>query len=230
MKYFYNILLILILILSRSFLLAQSKQLTFNVVKPKENIVIEPNYEFLLLKTNNPIKIIVEDSSRIYKVLLDGGTAQETDSNNYLLKPERIENVVLRVFDVTNNIDREVYSLKYNVAPEPKLFLNNKIFKEEVVLNLDTNYFIDQLRVKTKFNNEIIEFKVLGFSIGTTSKGDYKECRQKGGELNAYSKKLIMENPKGTYYFENIEIELIQSFKTKLNNYGIIKNKVKTLN
>lgn len=199
------------------------------MVKPKANIIVVPNYKFLLLNTNNPVKIIFGDTSKVYKVILDGGKVEETSKSSYLINPNRIEQVVLRVIDVSDSIEKEVFSLNYEIASEPKLFLNNKIFKEEVVTKLDTNYFTDQLRVRTKFKGDIIEFKVLGFTIGTTSKGDYKECRQKGGELDATSKKLITENPDGTYYFEKIEIELNADFKTKLNTHGIIRNKNKKL-
>ncbi|MCB9361350.1 MAG: hypothetical protein H6588_08615 [Flavobacteriales bacterium] len=196
-----------------------NKELEFNVVKPKVEVAINPNYNYLYQNIAHPIQVVINDSLHTYKLKLAGGTVNETDTGTFIT-PEAKDEAILNIYEVRKGSEILVGSKKYLVLPEPKPYLRNKPIDNVL---LDMLLVSGELKGVVVYKRKKLTLPVKSFTlVYKNDENTFTSVNVMGNEIPVKNRKEILKLSNGAMvYFENIKIELMPDFEAQIQPYRV---------
>ncbi|TXB66188.1 hypothetical protein FRY74_06340 [Vicingus serpentipes] len=190
--------------------------------KPLKVEIIDTQYEFLLYKQPNPIKIYDKKKLNKYTVILDGGEVEFKDGF-LILTPLVKDSVFLRLIDKSGDNDKNVQIDKFKVIDKYLPFIGNTPIKKLEVDGVNEALLSKVFNVKTKYGSIIKPYKVKSFMLSYTKDGKYIEHIVKGDVIPKKLRDVILKDGKNTYFFDKFTIELSPDAEVKVNIFGMIR-------
>ena len=219
-----NMLLFLLVALAAFASHAQDKKdLEFVVVKPKVVVAVWPRYDFLFQHAQTEVKIELKnaDPDRTYRYELAGGEVEQRDSL-WLLMPIVNRNVYLNIYEMNGTQENLVFSLPYQVKPEPKPFLGN-VGSDSVLVDM----LLIPGRLTARSEGVRGELPVSSFEAFYVLKGESRVVEVKGDRLPRDVRIELTQLPQGALItYSKIRVELWEGFGAYIASYRVTMDKM----
>jgi len=186
-----KIIFILLLAMVSNVLLAQNKDLVFNVVKPNPGALrVSPNYECLIYGVASKISISTNIKGAKLALVLAGGSVLIRKSDTVLVA-EKMDAVTLYVYDYSTDDSTLVKTIEYKVIERPTLYLGGESINPGYLRAYDPVYCATKLDVRTEVDGVVTKYEVKSFDITYSSNGGVHVVKIKGNRLSERAKEQI---------------------------------------